>query len=637
MSLLHKITATYSSIPTTNAVAFGTLTKSGAGGWKPSGAAAMSITVADPTNPTHFTITANRLVPTAAYVAAPAASYVLTVAVDSIPHTVNITTEANTFTVSSEAEATALTWTNAAFGGKTCAFRGASWGGPAFYEYFKAGSTDNTQLWWSTSGGRGAFTTLTTIKAADITDRPILKIAGGTAGVGYASLMRNPNNMLFYYLDLFAEWIPFVSDPILGNSGGCTFTAVGGTFNTRFEKCIMRGTATDPAVGLYFYLSILNPDFSAGMTFSATLNGANLASVSFTTDDATMYSDIQASILAHPDVQSLTLSTPVGMRTMSVQMKSTSQTPVAFLPTFTGRNGASWRLNTGSCFNGGIIGGATNIVGGALEFVDNEIYGNQVLLKIPPTAAGDGSFLFVGNNLHDFGSDCLKCTGTSRVTIQWNTLYNGLAAFGDGNHGDFLQWLAGTAADDITGDISGNILCSYRTDGLVVTGGFKTDTQGFFMQHMKSGSYVTCKIYNNIIITTIYNGILLKGKNSYAWRNTVICLTDPLADTAPWIAEATDVQDPISNTFVDNIAMSYNYVGGSGSAALASGNLDITPQTLGAYFANPVVPSNAGGLTALINDIVAKFTPIGAAIGKGAIGSYIDFNARTVDTTGHPW
>lgn len=635
MSLLHKITATYSATPLVNAVAFGALTKAGAGGWKLIGTTTAVLTVDDPTHPGHFVITSGYLVPTAAFVAAPAATYVLTVTVNGIPRTINITTETNTYTVRTEAEATALTWTSGSFSGKTCAFRGAFYGGPAFYEYFlSTGGTDHVQAWWSNR----LYTSLATIKAANSNDMPIIKVAGATASVGYVTRMRQILNMKFSYLDFFSEFVPFAFTNVQAANPACTITTSGGPNNTRFEHCIIRGNGLDTTIGQYFYLNILIASFSAGQIFNATLNGAALAQVSFAVSgsDAQMYADIQASIAANPDVLSVTPTGSGALRSIQVAMKSTSQSPVSFLPTWTGLTTSQAGTTAGCAFQG-IFGkdGSSFIGTGAMQIANCEIYGCEVLLLLP-SCKTTGSLVIEYNLYHDFGSDCNKLAGSTPALIRFNTLINPFVPVGDTAHGDFFQW----QGEDITADTTdvfieayGNILCGYRIDGRTVPGGFKTDFQGFFSSSPKAGQFYTgCKFYNNIILTSIFDGIFLAPGNAcWVWRNTVVSITSPVDPIAPYIAEHVGGSDnPVNNAFIDNIAMSYLYVGGSGSAALASGNIDADPGTLATYFTNPGVPSS-------VADLLIRYAPIGAAIGKGAIGTYCDFVAQTVDTTGHPW
>jgi len=275
---------------------------------------------------------------------------------------------------------------------------------------------------------------------------------------------------------------------------------------------------------------------------------------------------------------------------------------------------------------------------GTFVFKNNVVHGARRLLELP---AG-GKVTLEGNEFYDYGGDCVVFSGVNNdMTICWNYLHSPYNEIGDIGHADFFQWVyAGTS--NITGvSIYGNILNAYRHDGAPA----KNDTQGFFAddigQPAAPAYYEGWKIYNNLIITESGHGITLKpGKDCFVWRNTLVKnIAANSYNGDPTIMElhnGTVGSQPSNNTFVANIATLVSLRPDSGSTKFV--NLELQRDLAGLYRANF---QGADYLPTSKSDALAKFAPRAgseAALARlGAIGDYINFAARTVDTAFAPW
>lgn len=279
-----------------------------------------------------------------------------------------------------------------------------------------------------------------------------------------------------------------------------------------------------------------------------------------------------------------------------------------------------------------------NMQGGArVKFEECTIHGTQRLLNVK-TANADGGIDIINNEFYDFGTDCIVFAGTSRVAIRGNYFHSSLLALESVAHSDICQWTGGTP-DVNTVEIYGNVVVTFRLDDIT---GRKNTAQGFFFDDAATTDTINgAKIYNNLIVTNTNHAIAIRAPvGCYVWRNTLVCDTTTIGDADyPWILEReTDAGGiPANNSFTYNFCSSI-FPLYPGSNTVETPNIETAAANYSTYFTGTGFDDLAGWLEGKTKaQIIANFTPQAAYTAYGAVGAHTDFDAGTVDTTGHPW
>ncbi len=523
---------------------FGRLTTAGTGAWKRPYTTSASATLTG-TNADHFTMsTGGVLTPTAAFVASPQASYTLGATINGAATTLNITTEANAYTVATLDEANALDWANMT--GKTVAFRGPLSGGPVNYQIVQPGQQNCSVNWWSSRSWVAAVT----CKAADATDKPLFIVAAGGAGTRYSIHMTQVNNLIWDGIETYAPW--YLADEGLnyGNSGG-TSTAV--------------GALKQPAIWLRN--TVGNFEIKNGRMY------ANLTEFPMADGRFVWYGAL------------------------------------------------------------GYTSGSTVV--GHLNIHDNVIHGFRRLFTIPD-GTPSGQITIKDNEGYDFGADCITLTKALNVEISWNYFHSAYTNPADVGHGDFVQSIYNGSDVLSNVNIFGNILTPYRYDNVVT----KHAYQGLYFDDITApGYYDGFRFYNNLIVTDMYHGVNFSiAKNCYTWRNTLAKDVDNYevtesGTTGPW---AKDSSGSDNNTFQQNFASSFS-AGGTNRKDFNN----IASNSAEAIYLTNFAGDGSTWRAATKAGLLAMYAPkIGgqvAGLKIGALGSYIDHAARTVDTADAPW